>query len=220
MVEESKTQRYIEGIHVYTSNQAKELGNKLSWKILELLAEKGTDGLTAIELIKHFKGVGKEISTPTMYLRLNNLSANELISNATRRKDVKWGAPLKSKTSEHDSSEEVDKEPRKTAKIYYETCDTVPNIEKDFRESLSKLLDTKFRLENEELQKRLFKIVSEIVKEYKTDKNLMKYFPKLEYCNECEINHRGEEFLLAILFWMSYACLANGKWGDLVDKPK
>ena len=210
MSTKTETKKYLQGIPIHDTYQAKALANELAWKILDLLAEQGTDGYTAREIKEVLEKRNEEVALSTVHLIMKNLSLNDFINKSTRRSERRWGHPS-TRASGYRGS-------RKTAQIFYENHDVGLGLEPGFEASLDRVLAEKFSEEFRMLRQNIVNLVDGIAEEYKTDKDLLKYYPESKFCNECGANHRAQEFLLAICYDLIYSLEDSEEWKNLLKK--
>ena len=210
MSAKKRTKKYLVGVPIFKANEAKALGNDLAWDVLDILSEQGSDGYTVKEMREVFEKRGLDVGLSTLHLVMNNLLTHEFVNKSTISSEKRWGRPS--------LAERKSRESRKRGKVFYEGHDLGLSIEPEFEATLDQLLEKKFVQEYAIIKRSMVNLVGDIIEEYKTNKELAKYYPESNFCGECGSIHRAREFLLAICYDIVYNLQDSEEWKNLLRK--
>lgn len=196
--------KYLLTWPVESWENAQLLGSETNWKILEILREVGTQGLSAEE-------ISKKVSVPisTVYNVLSKLQAAHWVQSGLRR--PQWGRP---------SKEANKRRTGKPTKIYignYFVGDY--QFDQDFEESLEDVFG-RLKEDMEKLKKGWLSVLEKIVSIYENDERLKKFFPHDPIHEECGKSHEGDEFLVASSFALLYEMLSSKEYDELERNHK
>lgn len=199
-----KVNKYLLTWPVDSWETAQLIGSETNWKILEILREVGSQGLSAEEISKK-----ANVPISTVYNILSKLQAANWVQSGLRR--PQWGRP---------SKEAKKRQGGKPTKIY------VGNIfggeyafDEDFEESLEDAFG-KLKKDMEELKKGWLSILEKIVAMYENDEQLKKFFPQDPIHEDCGSSHEAEEFLYASSLAILYKILSDKDYNEFKKNHK
>ena len=202
-----KCNRYFTSIPINTRAHAMLLASEVCWDIIEVLRETGVRGLTAKEIQHKLKMKGYPQST--IYSALSQLEKAEWIQS--RRSTLPWGRPPKEVERRLGRDKAKGGRPRK---LYHANILWMFEMDEDFAETLHVVMEKHIP----ELKEIWIKMLSEIVKEFKNNSDLQKFFPKDTICPDCDISHEGLEFLRAISYELVHLIEDEDEWDEFAKK--
>ena len=194
-----ETNRYFNSIPVTDSKEARALGSRTNWEVIEALRDVGSKGLTAKEIMKEL-GVSKN----TVYSALKFLEApSGYYSWVSSRRPPRH--PGKKKENEkyrkiitdEDTVAKIELAGTAT-RIYVEE---IPwgraSVDEDFAHAINPVIEKGVL----ELKERYAKIIEMAIEEIKK-KEKVKFFPNLDEreCEFCGVKHEAMEFVEAISY--------------------
>jgi hypothetical protein len=182
------------------------LASEVCWDIIEALRKRGSLGMTAKEIQEKLKP--KRYPPSTIYTALTQLERAAWIQSG--RPIPKWGrkGPEEKKLEKRTGR---GGRPRKVYKIH--PVWGLP-VDDDFAESLKPIV----KKHSTPLKEVWFKVLDNIVEEYKTTEKLSKFYPCDDMCTDCNLRHDAYEFLTAISYAITDFLEEEKEWEDLMKK--
>jgi len=210
MSSQEKRHIYLTSIPVDSREQAMMLASEVCWDIIEVLRKCGIRGMTAKEILEESKPKGYPQST--IYAALTQLERAAWITS--RRPAFRWGRRgPEEKVLEKRLGRD---EPRggRPRKIYRLHEMWGVSFDDDFAESLDPIV----KKHTPQLKEIWFRILDNIVEEYKTTEKLREFYPKDDICPDCNLEHDAHEFLTAISFGIVNFLEGEKEWEEIAKK--
>lgn len=203
-----KVNRYFESISIKDSSEANILGSQTNWEILEALADVGSRGFTAKELMNQL-GLSKN----TVHNALKILKGADFVLSQRPQKrpgpksqqdkirfSPKKDVELSSKKDDEAITDfERDELDGTATRIYVHDVPWRPEVDEDFKEIIKPIIEKAVS----DLKDKYRNIIFEAMDEVWAKEN-GKFFPKNDNlpCKECGVTHESVECVEAISYFL------------------
>lgn len=202
-----KCNRYLTSIPIEERIHAGSLASEVCWDIIDVLRESGFQGMSAEE-IRHRLKI-KRYPKSTIYAALSQLEKAQWITGS--RPTFPWGRPPKEIEIKSGRDKAKGGRPRKLYRVHI-------LWEFDMDDVFAESLDPIVKKHITELKENWIRTLKNIVEEYKTEKNLQKFYPKDIVCPDCGISHEALEFLRAISYGVVHFMETEKEWEEFTKK--